>query len=61
MAQSLQELQQGVSGLTAEAETESVPVVELPGYSKLSPRQMEVAELLAYVYQLDRAAAAGVG
>ncbi|SFQ87436.1 DNA-binding response regulator, NarL/FixJ family, contains REC and HTH domains [Halopseudomonas formosensis] len=47
MAESLQELQQGVSGLTAEAETESVPVVELPGYSKLSPRQMEVAELLA--------------
>src|SRR5690554_3289152 len=47
MAESLQELQQGVSGLPAEAETESVPVVELPGYSKLSPRQMEVAELLA--------------
>lgn len=47
MTDSLQELQQGVTGLNISETAESLPVVELPGYSKLSPRQAEVAELLA--------------
>lgn len=47
MTDSLQELQQNVSGLNTSETAEPLPVVELPGYSKLSPRQIEVAELLA--------------
>ncbi|WP_193074652.1 response regulator transcription factor [Pseudomonas sp. FME51] len=47
MAESLQELQQGVSGLSSTEVVEPLPIVELPGYSQLSPRQIEVAELLA--------------
>lgn len=51
MTLSLRELQQDVSTLSsAETEpvmaTEPLPVTELPGYSKLSPRQAEVAELV---------------
>ena len=51
MTNSLRELQKDVSGLhNSDAEptavVESLPVTELPGYSKLSPRQIEVAELL---------------
>lgn len=49
MTLSLRELQQDVSILSnaeAESAAEPLPVTELPGYSKLSPRQVEVAELL---------------
>ncbi|EZQ17995.1 LuxR family transcriptional regulator [Halopseudomonas bauzanensis] len=52
MTHSLRELQQDVSGLNNSDATEPVtaakllPVTQLPGYSKLSPRQVEVAELL---------------
>lgn len=51
MTLSLRELQQDVSTLgSIDAEpavvTEPLPVTELPGYAKLSPRQIEVAELL---------------
>lgn len=51
MTLSLRELQQDVNTWSsAEAEpvvaTAPLPVTELPGYSKLSPRQVEVAELL---------------
>lgn len=47
MADSLQELQRGVSDLNTSETVDPLPVVELPGYSTLSPRQVEVAELLA--------------
>src|SRR5690606_17341148 len=51
MTHSLKELQQDVSILSSSdaepaATPEPLPVTQLPGYSKLSPRQIEVAELL---------------
>lgn len=52
MTHSLRELQQDVNGLNSSDVTEPatapepLPVTQLPGYSKLSPRQVEVAELL---------------
>lgn len=52
MTHSLRELQQDVNGLNSNdpvepvAAPEPLPVTQLPGYSKLSPRQIEVAELL---------------
>lgn len=47
MTDSLQELQEGVTGLAASEPVEPIPTVDLPGFSTLSPRQVEVAELLA--------------
>lgn len=47
MVDSLQQLQHSVSELSSAETANPVPIVELPGYSKLSPRQVEVAELLA--------------
>lgn len=52
MTHSLRELQQDVNGLNSSdaakpvTTPEPLPVTQLPGYSKLSPRQIEVAELL---------------
>ena len=51
MTHSLRELQQDVSVLSISdvappSSPEPLPVTQLPGYSKLSPRQIEVAELL---------------
>ncbi|MEZ2745712.1 response regulator [Halopseudomonas bauzanensis] len=52
MTHSLRELQQDVHGLNSSDVAEPVtapellPVTQLPGYSQLSPRQVEVAELL---------------
>lgn len=52
MTHSLRELQQDVNGLNSNDAAEPViapeplPVTQLPGYSNLSPRQVEVAELL---------------
>lgn len=47
MTDSLQELQQGVTGLAASEPVEPIPAIDIPGFSSLSPRQVEVAELLA--------------
>lgn len=47
MTDSLQELQQGVSGLAASGPAEPTAAMDLPGFSSLSPRQVEVARLIA--------------
>lgn len=47
MTDSLQELQQGVSGLAASGPAEPTAAMDLPGFASLSPRQVEVARLIA--------------